>query len=260
MLHTAIQADTIKDQDMDGVPDIIDKCPNTPFLNEVDKSGCANHILTLPEENDNRSLTLSLGYGFSNNEDFIDRRTQYSSKFKLVYSLKEWSYSLRTEYLYLGNYQGLEDTTIKIKRKFRFSKSLKIGLGIGIKLPTFNFIGNHTDIILYHSLNYYPNTTLSYFMGYNYTFVNDDKIYTPLQNTNTLYLGSGYFFSKKFYANIAYSYSQSKFVSNTPAKSLTSTLFYRINKRWFTTLSYSHQIDDEDLHNSMNIKFGYSIF
>ena len=30
-----------KDSDLDGVPDELDKCPNTPFLTLVDKNGCA---------------------------------------------------------------------------------------------------------------------------------------------------------------------------------------------------------------------------
>jgi len=31
----------VKDSDLDGVPDNLDKCPNTPFLETVNKYGCS---------------------------------------------------------------------------------------------------------------------------------------------------------------------------------------------------------------------------
>ncbi len=112
---------------------------------------------------------------------------------------------------------------------------------------------------LYGSLVYYPVSALSMFAGASHTFINDEEIINPLQDINTFYTGSGYFFTKNFYANIAYSYAESKFTTYHPAHSIISTLFYRINDKWFMTLSYSHEIENE-LNNSVNIKFGYSIW
>lgn len=259
VLFTFSQAQPIKDQDMDGVPDDRDQCLDTPFLNEVNDKGCSTNTLLFPGENDNGSLDLSFGYGYSNNEDLINRDTQHTTRFQLSYYLDDWSYSLRTGYITTNTDEGMQDTTLKIKRKFKLAKSLKVGLGLGVRLPTYDFTGNNTDYTLYGSVVYYPKSALSVFAGTSHTFINDEEVYGPLQDINTFYTGSGYFFTKDFYANIAYSYAQSKFTINDPAHSIISTLLYRINHKWFTTISYSHQIEGE-LKNSLNIKFGYSIW
>lgn len=258
-LITLSHAQSSKDQDMDGVPDDRDQCLDTPFLNEVNEKGCSTNTLLFPEERDNGSLDVSFGYGYSNNEELLDRDTQHTTKFQISYYLNDWSYTLRTGYFSTDDDEGMQDTTLKIKRKFKLTKSLKVGLGVGVKLPTYNFTGNNTDYTLYSSFVYYPKSALSVFAGASHTFINDDEVFSPLQDINTFYTGSGYFFTKDLYANIAYSYAQSKFTTNDPAHSIISTLLYRINNKWFTTLSYSHQIEDE-LKNSASIKFGYSIW
>jgi len=259
LLTTLSTAQATQDQDMDGVPDTIDECINTPFLDKVDSKGCSTQRLLFPHERDDGSLDIAMGYGFSNNEDDIERDTQYTAKLLVTYYLNNWSFGLRTGYFNADTDKGMLDTTLKIKRKFKLNKSLKIGLGLGVKLPTYDFSGNNTDYTLYSSITYYPKSALSLFAGASHTFIQDDKIITPLQDTTAFYIGSGYFFTKEVYANIAYSRAESKFTTNDPAQSIISTLFYKINKKWFTTLSYSHEIDDE-LHNSLNIKFGYSIW
>ena len=260
ILSTAIHAaQESQDQDMDGVPDAIDQCLETPFLDEVDRQGCSTNTLIFPQERDDGSLDIAFGYGFSNNEDDIDRETQHTSKFIVSYYLNDWSYTLRTGLFNSDTDSGMLDTTLKIKHKFKITKSLKVGLGVGVRLPTYDFIGNKTDYTLYGSVVYYPKSALSLFAGATHTFINDEEVITPLQDTNTFYLGSGYFFTRDLYANIAYSYAESKFITNDPAQYFMSTLFYKINDKWFTTISYSHEIDDQ-LHNSFNVKFGYSIW
>ena len=259
-LVTLGTAETLKDQDMDGVPDTVDQCADTPFLDVVNQRGCSTSTLLSTESKDNDGLNVTFGYGLSNNEDTLDRELQHTAKVQLIYYLDQWSYSLRTGYFQTDTQNGMQDTTLKIKRKFRLNESLKLGLGLGAKLPTYDFIGNQTDYTLYSSLTYYPLSSLSLFGGASHTFINDEEVTDPLQDINTFYAGSGYFFTQKFYANIAYSYVESKFTVNEPSRSIMSTLFYKINKKWFTTLSYNHEIGNDTLHNSLNIKFGYSIW
>jgi hypothetical protein len=244
---------------MDGVPDNLDQCKNTPFLDEVNEQGCSTNTLIFPQERDNGSLDMTMGYGFNNNEDDINRDTQYAAKFLVSYYLNDWSYSLRTGHFNADTDSGMLDTTLKIKRKFKLNESLKLSLGAGIRLPTYDFTGNKTDYTLYSSIIHYPRSALSLFAGATYTLINDEEVITPLQDIGTFYLGSGYFFTKDLYANIAYSYVENKFTTNHAAHSIMSMLYYRINDKWYTTLSYSHQIEDE-LYNSLNVKFGYSIW
>lgn len=259
-LITLSAAETLKDEDMDGVPDSVDLCKNTPFLDVVNQQGCSTRTLIFPEDKYNDGLDISFGYGISNNEDTLNREIQHTAKMQLIYYRDQWSYSVRTGYFQTDSQNGMQDTTLKIKRKFRLNESLKLGLGLGVKLPTYDFIGNQTDYTLYSSLTYYPVSSFSLFSGVSHTFINDEEEPDPLQDINTFYIGSGYFFTQSFYANIAYSYAESKFTANLPSRSLMSTLFYKINKKWFTTLSYSHEIEVDALNNSLSIKFGYSIW
>lgn len=259
MLFTLNHAEPAKDQDIDGVPDSIDKCKDTPFLNEVNALGCSTSALVFPQERDSGSLDAAFGYGFNNDEDHIERGMQYATKLDISYYLRDWKYSLHTGYFAMDDDNGMQDTILKIKRKFRLTEYLKVNIGAGIKLPTYDFTGNNTDYTLYSSVIYYPISALSLFAGASHTFINDEEISTPLQDINTFYTGSGYFFNKDFYINLAYSYSDSKFTFYHAAHTISSTLFYEINKKWFTTLSYSHEIEDE-LHNGLNIKFGYRVW
>ena len=98
-----------------------------------------------PEERDNGSIDVSLGYGYSNDEELIERDTQHATKLQVSYYLKNWSYSLRTGYFTTDYDNGMQDTTLKIKRKIRLNKSLKVGMGVGVRLPTYDFTGNKTD-------------------------------------------------------------------------------------------------------------------
>lgn len=259
-LLTLGSAQSSIDQDMDGVPDTLDECKDTPFLDEVNVEGCSVNTLIFPEERQSGSLDIAVGYGVNNDEDAIGRDTQYTSKIQVAYYLDQWNFSFRSGYYSEDESSGMQDTILKVKRKFKLTPFLKVGLGLGVRLPTYDFVGNNTDYTLYSSIRYYPVSALSLFAGANHTFINDEEYETPLKNTTSLYIGSGYFFTKDFYANIAYSQVESKFVSNQDSQSILGALFYKINDKWFTTISYSHQLDDDNLHNALNFKLGYSIW
>ena len=143
-LFTLSNAQSIQDQDMDGVPDDRDQCLNTPFLNEVNHKGCSTSTLIFPQERDDGSLDVGIGYGFSNNEELVDRDSQHTTKFQISYYLNYWSYTLRTGYFSTDDDSGMQDTTLKVKRRFKLTKSLKVGLGLGVKLPTYDFTGSES--------------------------------------------------------------------------------------------------------------------
>jgi len=254
-----IYADTAMDQDFDGVPDTIDRCKDTPFLNEVNELGCTTTILTLPSETESKSLIVKFGYGYSRNDDLVGREFQRNTKLQLSYYENSWSYSLLTGYYSHSIKKGFLDTTLKIKKRIRLNSEFVLALGGGLRFPTHHFKGNKTDTILYHSLHYYPTASLSFFTGYNYTNVGDGIYRKPLQNTDSFYIGAGYFFTPDLYTNLSYTKTESKFRDEHVLKSISGTLYYKINEKWFTTVYYKRDFD-EDTHDSFIIKLGYKIW
>jgi len=281
ILLTLGQAEDIQDQDFDGVPDMMDQCPNTPFLCEVDKTGCTTTILTLPFETEKENLTMTLAYGFSTNEDLIDREVQLNTKVKISYYLNSWAYTLQTGYYSHNIHDGPLDTIVRIRKRIKINPEFVVSVGAGLKLPTYDFEGNKLDELLYTSLHYYPTSSLSFFAGYNFTHIGDDEIhaissetpsgdkdkdgnenepYEGLQNKHKFYGGVGYFFTDNFYLNIIYSDENSKFISEHNVRAVSGSLYYKINKKWFTTLYYNYEVLDEDKHDNLLFSIGYNLW
>lgn len=288
ILSSFSYAEGIIDADFDGVPDALDQCPNTPFLCEVDKTGCTTTILTLPFETENESLTMTLGYGFSTNDDLLDREVQHNSRVKVSYYLNNWAYTLQTGYYTHNQHDGALDTIVRIRKRIKINPEFVLSVGGGLRLPTYDFDGNKMDELLYTSLHYYPTSALSFFAGYNFTRIGDDEVetvlaetpsgdknsdgsietdgnekkdtYEGLQNTHKFYLGTGYFFTENFYMNIIYSDETSKFVSEHRIRAISSSIYYKIDEKWFATLYYKREVLDEDLHDNLLFTIGYTLW
>ncbi|MEA2028197.1 MAG: hypothetical protein U9N49_04415 [Campylobacterota bacterium] len=260
LLSLCVATLNANDSDMDGVPDHLDRCANTPFFNQVDAHGCTSATLTLPQDSAN-GLYLTLGYGVNHNEDLKeDEERQFSTALEVNYYHNNWNYALILGYFHSESDDDTEDVQLKIKRTFEVTNKLKVSLGGGVKLPTYGFEGNEADYQLQSSFVYYHTSAFSIFGGVGYEWINDEDDENEVQNIASLYLGSGYFFSDDLYANLSYSYKQSKFASQHDIHLLQSTIFYKLNENYFATLSYGHQILDHDLHNSLNINIGYSFW
>ncbi|MFK5976085.1 MAG: hypothetical protein QM493_06220 [Sulfurovum sp.] len=255
-----IWADT--DSDMDGVIDRLDKCADTPFLSEVDASGCLTNTLTLidPDERGDDTLEVDIGYGISNDEDAIDRHKQNLITLQVGYYLNDWSYTIRTGYYRTGDDNDFSDTTLKIKRRFTLTDSLKLSLGGSAKLPTYEFAGNKTDYTLYTSIVYYPTTQFSLLAGWSHTFVKDTESINPIKDTDSIYLGVGYLYNKDIYTNITYTQVESKFAKKHTDKAIIATLFYTISPKYFTTITYSQEIGEDDIDNKISLRFGWRVW
>jgi len=260
LINTIIYAQGIKDQDFDGVPDKIDECKDTPFLHKVNANGCTTSILILPNETEAKNLTMTLGYGQNTNEDLKNRESQNNTKLQISYYFNNWGYTLKTGYYVHNLHEGMLDTTLKIKKRIKINPKLVIGLGMGIRLPSYDFKGNKTDAIFYSSLHYYPTTSLSFFGAYTYTAIGDEPEDEPLKNIHSLYIGTGYFFTNNLYLNLKYTIKDSKFVKEHDIRTISTSLYYKINQKWFTTFYYSRDVLDEDLHDNFILKIGYNFW
>ena len=260
LVGVILPLEAMKDQDFDGVADEVDECPKTAFFEKVDARGCTIEILTLPNETEKDSLQFLTGYGVIVNEDLLGREEQKIETVKMSYYRDNWSYSLGSGYYQYKDTQGTIDTTLKVKKRFSLTPILKFSLGAGVKLPTYDFKGNKTDYTFYSSLNYYPKKSLSLFGSYSHTFVQDESVNSELRDSEYFSGGVGYFFTKKIYANFVLSLGKNKFVSQHPTESLSSTLYYKFNKHWFSLAHYNQEVRDESKHHTYTVKIGYKIW
>ena len=84
--------------------------------------------------------------------------------------------------------------------------------------------------------------------------------YEGLRNTHKFYLGTGYFFTENFYMNLIYSDESNKFVSEHRIRAISSSIYYKINEKWFATLYYKYEVLDEDRHDNLLFTIGYTLW
>ncbi len=249
------------DHDLDGVPDAIDKCPDTPFMNTVDASGCTVSVLLLPKDSANDTLIVKLGYGYSRdeeqNENEIDKK--HSVTVRLNYYRDDWLFSARTGGLSYDNLHATSDTTLKIAKRFKPIKDLRLYPGFALKFPTRKRQGNRTDIKFYLSANYSLSSDTTVFGGYTYTINRDVNDTQRLQNPSTFYLGLGHFFSDTFYADFSVDLTQSIYANVPIHHVVTASIFYQVTPRLYLTSEYSHEIDSQ-IHDSLGFSIGYYLW
>lgn len=173
------------DSDLDGVPDNIDKCPNTPFSALVDKDGCPIKYLNIPQ--------TIIQYDFYTETSLLDNNGDTTLSQLLYMSIykKGYYFSISTSLNDLENKRDFSDVTVKLKKYIDLSSKLYTSLGIGLKIPTKDYGTNKIDIPLYISLNYsIKNSTL--FAGGSYTFVNDTSNRYSYNNEKSGYIGMSY--------------------------------------------------------------------
>lgn len=236
------------DNDMDGVPDINDHCPNTPMTDIVNLSGCTKQSLISPHH-----FSVIVGEGYANEND-----VSYTfSSFELDYSYKNLSIQLATGYYNLKsndlNDSGFNDSYLNLFYTFSPMKNFKLSLGGGIAFPTYDNTDNKIDYSASLYGHYYWNKW-SFSSGLGYRLVGDNNA------TNTFYynLSTGYTWTDKFYTSLNYSNSQSIYKENKDLKSLSFYANYQINKHWFTIFNYSYGLSDTSLNNSIRVQIGYN--
>ena len=186
-------ANTIKDSDLDGVPDNLDICPNTPFLETVNKNGCsAEQLKKIKSKENNIKFNISAGYEYDNYKDskssqlVFSTLSAYKNNFKLslyysmlndgytsgyksndlITSLYYYNYSITNTSLKLGvkaylptYFNDKTDYAFLIQGIYFFNK-FDIGLSEKHKIYGEND-ENHKDTIMTFIDFYYKNLTIS---------------------------------------------------------------------------------------------------
>lgn len=236
------------DKDMDGVDDLIDKCPNTPFFEIVGPDGCP--ISKQKPSKKIGKFYFKVGAGYSTEKS---KGSSYSSV-SLSYAVKElyisWTslYYIHDDYVKKG---GIGDSYFYVS----YTKSVRdifATVGVNVKIPTGN--KNFSD----RKFDYTPSISLDYIRGkddyfiyYGYTFKGNKQ----LKNVHSGSIGAGYQLTDKFYSSLSLDVLSSS-VSGKMKYTLSYFGLYNFTKKYYATLSYSYGLNDLATDHSIFVKLG----
>ena len=261
MLLISINLFAYVDDDMDGVEDGVDKCPNTPLMHLADINGCSIKSLVTEHRYD---IIVGLNYSDS---DIYGQTDTLSNSLQVDYYYKQFSIQASTSYFRTKgkgyNDSGLYDSFIGATYKLKPTNSLSIRLGAGILLPTYDteLNNNNTDYSTSVNLSYvFENINI--FGGYSLTLINDDDTVVDgtavtYQNTNAFSGGVGLYLNSKLYMSASYNISDSIYEGVEDMKTTSIYGYYTINEKWFSTFNYAHGLSDSASDNYLSFRFGF---
>ena len=255
------------DNDLDGVEDKDDLCPNTSMIEIVDNSGCTIERLIDKQEHNNSSYDIVFGLGYSKNNTTLTESKTSSESLQLDYFYKKLSLQLQSSHFKTTSdtYEksGMSDTYLGAYYRINLADKLRVNLGARLNIPTYKspLDNNNLDYTFSTSFNYRIDK-FTLLAGMGYTVVNDDDIDNSsyklmYQNSLNYHIGVGYFLTPRLYTNLSYLSSQSIYKGSDELSSASFYGHYSIDTHWFSTLSYSKGLSDEATDQSTSLRVGY---
>ena len=245
------------DNDMDGVDDAIDKCPNTPLTDLADINGCTKKSLISPHSYD---VIIGLNYSDS---DYITNVDTLATSLQVDYYYKQFSIQASTSFYTADGSgysdSGLQDSFIGVSYRLDKINDLSISLSAGVILPTYDTELDNNNMDYTTSVNVsYALNNINLFGGYALTLINDDNVGNiTYQNTNAYSVGAGYYLNNQLYMSASYSLSDSIYKGLEDVEIATVYGYYSINKDRFVTFSYSNGLSDTASNNYVSIRYGF---
>ena len=239
-------AGAIKDSDLDGVPDSLDMCPNTPFLETVNNSGCSASQLKSLKKNKIK-FNFTIGYEYDNYKSYNSSNTLFTS---FSGKNKKYTTSIFLSVLDDGSGNGYKanDAILSIYYKFMFRN---IYFKVGPKIYFKTDYNSKTDYAILVKGAYY-------FKDFSIALSEKHKKYgetgTNSKDTITLELGYSY---KNLYIS-PYTYTEnSAYNSSRWYKYAGISLFYFINKKFSISIDSSTDLEETQNY-TITSSIGYS--
>jgi len=261
LLLGTLHVDGANDADLDGVDDINDKCPNTPFSDLANTSGCTTTSLYTPTHYD-----IIMGYNYaSSNPNTLENAKTSSATFQADLYRGSFSAQIQSSYYQSDgsstNEQGWNDTQLSLFYAFKPTDFLMIQTGAGIIFPTYSTGYNNeaADYVGSVALAYSLNQNISLFGGYSYTMVNDDNIpnVVDYQDTNAFYTGIRYMDTKNNSVNLSYTNAQSIYAGVDAIETVSCGVMVPLNTHWFVLGDYRYGLSDSASDHEAALRLGY---
>lgn len=234
------------DDDMDGVENSFDKCPNTPFMALVDKDGCTTKTLKITPK---KSLDISISFYHAKIDD---KYSQNSKSLNLIYNYNQYTFILNSSRYDINDIgSGQDDTTIGVF--YTFENKIFTQIGGGVYLPTGDFQDNKTDYFLRVKFLYAKNS-FDATLSYTKTFMKDiDTV-----DTNSYITSLGYNFTDQLYSSISYSSNDSIYANSGNIEYLSLYLEYYFTNNFYIATTYSSGESKDANDYSYSFDIGYS--
>jgi hypothetical protein len=246
----SLQLDAFEDNDIDGVSNSKDLCPNTSFDEMVDENGCPENQKYLGE------LTLILGSDFNMDESIS---TDYM--FFTNYQYNQWEFSLsnsqRSSFDSNNNeIQSVGDMYLSLGYGVR-EENLYGKFTLGVKVPTgsSDVSTQERDYFAQLNLNYLFKDKFSLFSSLNYTLTGDNNK-TNYINPLGYALGLGYMITENWYGSFSYQSSNSIYEGSEDYQSVSFFNSYTFTDNFFGTLNYMKGLDELSYDQTISLRLG----
>ena len=250
LLLIALQLHAFEDDDIDGVENSKDLCPNTSFEDTVDEHGCAENRDYFGK------VTLTLGADFNKDEE---QTTDYN--FFSNYNYKAWDFSL-----YSSQQSSLDTNNNETQSAGDLYLSLGYGkssgdlytkLTVGAKLATGDseISTKENDYFTNLQISYAFRENLAIISSLSYTLTGDSNE-TNYNNPFGYSLGIGYMVNDDWYSSLTYQNSASIYEDSDNYQSISLFNSYNLNDNFFATLSYTKGLDELSYDEVISLRLG----
>ncbi len=250
LLLINIPIHAFEDDDIDGVENSKDLCPNTSFEDTVDEEGC-------PENQHYKGrITLSIGSDIN-----IDDSTTTDYNFFSNYNYKAWDFSLYSSQqssLDTNNNESQSAGDLYLSSSYNKSKgNLYTKLTFGAKIATGDneISTGESDYFTNLYISYAFTNKLAILSSLSYTLTGDSNE-TTYNNPLGYSLGIGYMLNDAWYSSLTYQNVDSIYEDSENYQSISLFNSYNFSDNFFGTLSYTKGLDDLSYDQTISIRLG----
>jgi len=250
LLTTTAPLHAFDDDDIDGVANAYDLCPNTSFEDTVDENGCP--------ENQHYWGKVTMTLGSNINYDDVTT-TDYT--FFANYNYHAWDFSLYSSQqgtLDSNNNQRQSSGDLYFSTGYEITNEhLLTKLTVGTKLATGSpeVSTGEDDYFTTLSFNYLLNQNVALLSSLSYTLTGKSGE-TTYANPFGYSFGLGYMINDKWYSSINYQNSNSIYEDSENYEALSFFNSYNFTDTFFATLNYARGLDELSYRDSFSLRLG----
>ncbi len=245
-----MQLYAFEDDDIDGVENSKDRCPDTSFEDTVDEDGCPENQAYWG------AITLTIG-----SDTNIDESSSTDYSFFSNYRYQSWEFSLSSSQqstLDSNNNPSQATGDLYLSSSYNiYTERLHSKLTLGSKIATGgeDISTGENDCFLIVSLSHPINDTLTLLAQINYTQTGDNNE-TKYRDPFGYNVGIGYMINGNWYSEFNYQYSNSIYQDEKAYQSLSFFNSYGFSEHFFGSLSYTRGLDDLSYDHTISLRLG----